>query len=64
MTTALDTWLKETGTPALHLARAVGISAPYVHDLRFGKRSPSVAVMAKIEEFTGGKVTPSIWVKS
>lgn len=62
MANKLDAWLKETGTPALHLARGVGVSAPYVCDLRRDRRSPSDTVKAKIETFTSGAVPASAWL--
>jgi DNA-binding transcriptional regulator YdaS (Cro superfamily) len=62
MTNALDTWLKESKTPALHIARAVGVSAPYICDLRRDRRKPSDKVAAAIEDATGGAVPARAWL--
>jgi len=61
MENTLDTYLRYTKTPALHIARAAGVSAPYICDLRYGRRKPSPAVAARIEDATGGAVPARGW---
>jgi len=63
MKNKLDKHLRDTKTPALHLARQVGISAPYLCDLRYGRRKPSPAVAERIEDATGGAVPARGWLK-
>ena len=58
----LDRYLRKAKAPALRpLARAVGISAPYLCDLRYGRRKPSAAVAERIERETIGAVKASAW---
>jgi len=61
MENTLDKYLRDTKTPALHLARQVGISAPYLCDLRYGRRKPSQAVAKAIEAATSGAVDIGAW---
>jgi len=61
MENTLDKHLRDTKTPALHLARQVGISAPYLCDLRYGRRKPSPAVAQRIEDATDGAVGRGDW---
>jgi DNA-binding transcriptional regulator YdaS (Cro superfamily) len=61
MSNELDTWIIITGTKAAHLARKVGVSDPYIHDLRKGKRRPSPDVAKRIEDATDGWVEASSW---
>ena len=60
--TPLDAFLRETKTPAAHVARDANVSAPYLHDLRYDKRKPSAKVADAIASATGGAVPADSWV--
>jgi DNA-binding transcriptional regulator YdaS (Cro superfamily) len=55
--TKLDTYLKSGETTARELARRVGVSAPFISDLRRGNRFAKSEVAKKIEQATGGRVS-------
>jgi len=57
----LDAYLRQGRGRARRIAVDVGVSEPYVSDLRHGKRQPSPAVAQKIEAATGGAVPVSAW---
>ena len=57
----LDTYLRSGAMTAKALAEAVGISQPYITDLRYNRRCPSDDVAARIEAATDGKVPASAW---
>jgi len=59
--TNLDQYIRETGTTAKRIALDVGVSEPYICDLRYGRRRPSRDVAARIAQATGGKVPESAW---
>lgn len=49
---------------ALSIAQAAGVSAPYICDLRYGRRKPSETVALAIEKATDGAVPASAWVQA
>jgi transcriptional regulator with XRE-family HTH domain len=49
---------------AADLARAVGISASYMADIKKGYRAPSIRVAFAIEDATQGAVPARSWVKA
>jgi len=59
--TKLDTYLRSGAMTAKAVADAAGVSAPYLHDLRYRKRHPSDDVAARIEAATGGAVPATCW---
>jgi len=59
--TKLDKYLRATKTRASAIAEAVGVSRPYITDLRYGRRKPSLYVALRIEGATGGSVGPGDW---
>ena len=54
---SLDEWLEAVKMTDVALAGMLGVSREYARLLRFGRRSPSVAVAERIGEITGGEVT-------
>jgi DNA-binding transcriptional regulator YdaS (Cro superfamily) len=58
---SLDTYLKSRIKSARALAAEVGVSSPYITDLRYGRRRPSAEVASRIEAATGGKVAATSW---
>lgn len=57
----LDTFLRDGAMTAKTLAEKVGVSQPYISDLRRNKRCPSDAVAKRIETATDGQVKASAW---
>ena len=58
----LDTYLRQDGAiTARALASAVGISSPYITDLRYSRRKPSDEIARRIEVETGGAVRAAGW---
>lgn len=54
--TALGDFMKANGLNDEKAAEALDVSRPYVTRLRLGKRSPSLRLAVRIEEWSGGKV--------
>jgi transcriptional regulator with XRE-family HTH domain len=59
--TQLDKYLRNSATTAKALAEMVGVSAPYITDLRYARRKPSNDVARRIAEATGGEVPADGW---
>jgi transcriptional regulator with XRE-family HTH domain len=60
--TDLDTYLRRAETKsARQVAKEAGVTSPYVTDLRYGRRRPSLAVAEAIERATGGEVRVASW---
>jgi transcriptional regulator with XRE-family HTH domain len=59
--TQLHHYIKNSGTTARRIALDVGVSEPFVSDLRHGKRSPSIEVARRIAEVTRGGVPVESW---
>lgn len=59
----LKAYLIKTGVRPSALARDVGTSRGYLHDLLEGRRSPSLSLASKIAAATGGAVPLSAWAK-
>jgi transcriptional regulator with XRE-family HTH domain len=59
--TRLHEYLTISGTTARRLAIDVGVSEPFVSDLRRGNRSPSLEVAQRIEAATDGRVPVHSW---
>jgi len=57
----LDTYLKSRIKSARALAAEVGVSSPYITDLRYGRRRPGGEVAARIEAATNGAVPAESW---
>ena len=62
MENALNRYIIDTKTPAIHIARAAGVSGPFICDLRKNRRRPSPAVAIAIEAATGGVVLAASWL--
>jgi predicted GIY-YIG superfamily endonuclease len=58
---SLDRFLRSYKVKAKNLAEVVGVSCPYITDLRYGRRRPSHDVALRIEEATQGAVAREIW---
>jgi len=54
--TQLDTFLRTGAMTAKSLANAVGVSQPYITDLRYQRRTPSANVAMRIQAATNGAV--------
>jgi len=61
--TQLDTYLKGGETTARALAAQVGVSAPFISDLRRGNRFATDEVAERIENATGGQVPAASLVR-
>ena len=59
--THLASYLRETKTPQVKLAKAIGISRAFMSEIVGGKKKPSRKVANQIEVATGGKVTTACW---
>ena len=46
------------------VAEALGCSRPSVTRYRQGKQNPSLPMMAKIRDYTEGRVMPNDWLES
>jgi len=57
----LDAFLRAGTMTAKALAEKVGVSQPYITDLRYSRRRPSPDVALKIEAATDGKVSADGW---
>ncbi len=55
----LDAWITLTKTPDNVLASRLGVSRVTLFRLKTGRRLPDREVMEKINEATGGAVTPN-----
>jgi DNA-binding transcriptional regulator YdaS (Cro superfamily) len=61
--TQLDTYLRSSAVTAKALADTVGVSAPYITDLRYARRKPSSEIAAKIAAATENAVPVDCWTK-
>ena len=55
-------YLRESRRTAAEIAKQIGVDATYISHLRAGRRYPSVKLVAKIAEATGGMVGFNDWV--
>jgi len=62
--THLDKYLRTSAMTARALAEAVGVSQPYITDLRYGRRNPSPGVAARIAIATDDAVPAASWPTS
>lgn len=53
-------WIKEQGLTQLQAAEKIGISRSYLAEIVTGK-APGRETIRKIDEATGGKVSPAAW---
>lgn len=55
-------YLRESGRSAAEIARQVGVDASYISHLRSGRRHPSMKLVARINDVTGGTVGFNDWL--
>lgn len=54
----LETYLSQSGRKLTEIAEKVGCGPSTLHDLKTGRRIPSLGLAIKIKEATGGAVCP------
>ena len=59
----LRAYLTETKTSMTSLAALLGVGVSTVHGWASGRRSPSLIVVQRLRDLTGGAVTVDDWVK-
>ncbi|MGO8242978.1 helix-turn-helix transcriptional regulator [Rhizobium johnstonii] len=60
---ALTTWRKSKKLSQAEVAEQLGVSRWMVNRLEVGERTPSMALANRLNELSGGKVTPNDFLR-
>lgn len=59
-----DEWIKRSGLTGAEVARRIGVSGPFLSDVRNGKRMAGGWTAACIAKLTDGEIAMTDWLSS